>query len=115
MAQPPNHYTIQVIGLSTQEKLKALIEGHENLAPWAIYTVQAETRPIHVLVQGNYPTVEQARTARDNFPRAISKPGDVWIRQFVKVQELISAQASIVESAATPAAQNENGEAATPQ
>ena len=92
LSQNPNHYTIQVIGLSTTEKLEALIDGHDNLAPFAIYVVQRSSSPIQVLIQGSYAEVDAARTARDMFPREINAPDQVWIRQFGKIQELIAAE-----------------------
>jgi len=92
LSQNPNHYTIQVIGLSTIEKLEALIDGHDNLAPFAIYVVQRSSSPIQVLIQGSYADVDAARTARDIFPRKINAPDQVWIRQFGKIQELIAAE-----------------------
>jgi DamX protein len=91
LSQNPDHYTIQVIGLSNSEKLEALVDGHENLAPFAIYSVQRSTRPIRVLIQGSYADVDSARAARDVFPREINPPDQVWIRQFGKIQELIAA------------------------
>ena len=94
LSQDPNHYTIQVIGLSTTEKLRALIGDHDNLAPFAIYVVQRSSSPIHVLIQGSYPDVDAARSARDNFPRDINPPDQVWIRQFGKIQELIAAEST---------------------
>jgi septal ring-binding cell division protein DamX len=94
LSQNPNHYTIQVIGLSTTEKLEALIDGHDNLAPFAIYVVQRSSSPIQVLIQGSYADVDAARSARDNFPREINPPDQVWIRQFGKIQELIAAEST---------------------
>ena len=82
LSQDPNHYTIQVIGLSTIEKIEALISGHDNLAPFAIYVVQRSSSPIHVLIQGSYADVDAARSARDDFPREINPPDKIWIRQF---------------------------------
>ncbi len=89
--QPPNHYTIQVVALRSLAKLQSLTQGYAYLAPFATYTVELKGRPLHVLVQGNYPDVESARRARDNFPRAINRPDRVWIRQFSKIQQLIRA------------------------
>jgi hypothetical protein len=94
LSQNPNHYTIQVIGLSTTEKLEALIDGHDNLAPFAIYVVQRSSSPVQVLIQGSYADVDAARSARDNFPREINPPDQVWIRQFGKIQELIAAEST---------------------
>jgi addiction module HigA family antidote len=89
LTQPPTHYTIQVIALSSKAKVESLIEGFETLAPFATYTVQTNTKPIHILIQGDYLTVDAARTARDAFPHEISPPNRVWIRQFEMIQQLI--------------------------
>ena len=93
LTQNPNHYTIQVIGLRTETALLNLITGYDYLQPFAIYTLIRKNKPLHLLIQGVYPTVELARKARDNFPTAIQKPRDVWIRKFTKIQELIEQQA----------------------
>jgi len=95
LSQNPNHYTIQVIALSTIEKLEALIDGHDNLAPFAIYVVQRSSSPIYVLIQGSYADVDAARSARDNFPREINRSDQVWIRQFGKIQERIAAESAV--------------------
>ena len=90
LTQPPTHYTIQVIGLRSKPALSTLIKNHENLAPFATYTQQKNNKPLHILIQGNYPSIESARQAKDNFPPSIQKPKDVWIRQFQKIQALIT-------------------------
>ena len=92
LAQNPEHYTIQAIGMRDRETVVGLVEGRDALAPWAIYVVQRDTRPIYVLVQGAYSTVEAARAARDVFPRRVNRPDRVWIRQFGKIQALIRAE-----------------------
>ena len=92
LSQNPDHYTIQVIGLSSVETLEALVAGNEALAPFAIYTVQRSSKPIHVLVQGDYADVDAARAAVAAFPHQISKPDEVWIRQFNMIQQLIASE-----------------------
>jgi hypothetical protein len=89
LAQDPNLYTIQVIGLRSKPDLENLVRGYDKLTPFASYTLQRDSRPIYMLLQGVYPSVEATRAARDNFPNAIQKPEDVWIRKYGKVQELI--------------------------
>jgi len=89
LGQNPEHYTIQAIALRSLPKLQSLTKGYDHLAPFATYTVELKGKPLYVLVQGNYPNVESARRARDNFPRAINRPDRVWIRQFSKIQQLI--------------------------
>jgi DamX protein len=88
-AQDPEHYTIQVMALSDRAVLEGLLEGREALAPFAIYVVQKDTSPLHVLVQGSYPDVESARAARDAFPRRLQRPDKLWIRRFTMVQRLL--------------------------
>ena len=94
LTQNPNHYTIQVIGLRSKPALLNLINGYDYLAPFATYTLIRKNQPLHLLIQGVYPSVELARKARDKFPTAIQKPKDVWIRKFAKVQELVGPDAS---------------------
>jgi hypothetical protein len=89
LEQNPNFYTIQVIGLRSKPNLENLVRGYDSLAPFASYTLQRDSRPLHMLLQGVYPGVEAVRAARDNFPKAIQKPEDVWIRKYGKIQELI--------------------------
>ena len=89
LAQDPNLYTIQVIGLRSKPDLEDLVRGYDKLAPFASYKSQRDSRPLYMLLQGVYPNVEAARAARDNFPKAIQKPKNVWIRKYGKIQELI--------------------------
>ena len=88
-ARPPEHYTIQVIALSAREKIEALVEEHESLAPFALYTLNRNGRTLFVLVQGDYPNKEAAMEVRDGFAlsREISDP--LWVRQFGQIQALI--------------------------
>jgi TPR repeat protein len=89
LARNPEHYTLQVILLSSPDKLHALVAGHEALAPFATYTLQGAGKPLYALVQGDYPDLGSARRARDAFPPAIEKPGALWIRSFGQVQDQI--------------------------
>ena len=89
LAQNPNHYTLQVIALSSREKVEDLVRGYDQLAPFAIYTALSNGRPLYILLQGNYAQLDAARSARDAFPPAIQKSDQLWIRQFGKVQEKV--------------------------
>jgi hypothetical protein len=92
LTQNPNHYTIQVIGLSSLPKLQNLVNNHHHLAPFAVYTLQRKNKPLHLLIQGVYPDVNAAREAKARFPRAIQKTDELWIRQFIKIQQLILSE-----------------------
>ena len=88
-SQNPNHYTIQVIGLSKKSSLENLVKGHDHLTPFATYNLQRNNKPLYLLIQGVYSNVEDARKAKANFPKAIQNPKELWIRKFEKIQELI--------------------------
>ena len=92
LAQDPEHYTIQVMALDSVDRVLEVIDGYERLAPYAIYRLANEGRPLFVLVQGVYAEVEAARAARDAFPPRVQRPSNVWIRRFAKVLELIRAE-----------------------
>jgi septal ring-binding cell division protein DamX len=88
-AQDPARYTIQVMALNDRGVLEGIVAGYEDLAPFAIYTVQKSTSPLHVLVQGSYPDVASARAVQNRFPRKIQKKDKLWIRRFERVQALL--------------------------
>ena len=87
--QNPDHYTIQVMALADRSVIEGLLEPFEAFAPFAIYTVQKSTNPLHVLVQGSYPDVDSARAAQARFPRKIQRRDRLWIRRFEMVQKLL--------------------------
>ncbi len=84
--RPPEHYTIQVIALRDFAKLQTLIGRHEDWTPFATYRQTLRGEPIHVLVQGDYADVADARAAARRFPTDIQKRDSLWIRRFVMVQ-----------------------------
>lgn len=87
--QDPDRYTIQVMAISDRALIERLVEPFAEWAPFAIYTVQKNTNPLHVLVQGSYPDVESAREAQSRFPRKIQRRDKLWIRRFEMVQKLL--------------------------
>ena len=88
-AQNPQHYTIQVMALRSRESIEELMRDYEELAPFAVFTVQKGSKPLHVLLQGDYPDVESARLGKERFPRAIQQQDALWIRRFDMVQRLL--------------------------
>jgi len=88
-AQNPQHYTIQVMALRSRDKIQEFMQDYEAFAPFAVFTVQKGSTPLHVLLQGSYPDVEAARAAKARFPRAIQRQDALWIRKFEMVQRLL--------------------------
>jgi TPR repeat protein len=85
----PANYTIQVIALSQEKKLKDYIDQHPEWAPFAIYAQRRYEQPLWVLVQGEYPDVESARRAVREFPEDMQARDKLWIRRFEMVQGLL--------------------------
>jgi septal ring-binding cell division protein DamX len=88
-AQNPQHFTIQVMALRSRDKVQEFMQDHAVLAPFAVFTVQKGTAPLHVMLQGSYPDVESARAAKERFPREIQRQDALWIRRFGMVQQLL--------------------------
>ena len=84
--QPSNRATSRPSGKVNQTEIS---RGYEDLAPFAIYSVQKSANPLHVLVQGSYPDADSARAVQNRFPRKIQKKDRLWIRRFERVQALL--------------------------
>lgn len=89
LRQDPARFTIQVIALSAPKKLHRFIADHPEWAPFAIYGQARYSRPIWVLVQGNYPDADSARAAVEEFPAGLQGADSLWVRRFGMVQRLI--------------------------
>jgi septal ring-binding cell division protein DamX len=87
--QDPDHFTIQVMALNDRAVIEKLVEPFGEFAPFAIYTVQKDTNPLYVLVQGSYPDAASARAVQARFPRKIQRSDKLWIRRFEMVQRLL--------------------------
>jgi hypothetical protein len=85
-AQDPIRYTIQVIALSSRQRLEDLVRGFEEAGPFAFYVVQKSSKPLYVLVQGSYPDAKAARAAGARIPAAIQRQDELWVRRFDGVQ-----------------------------
>jgi len=88
-AQNPQHYTIQVMALRSRDKVQEFMEDYKAFAPFAVFTVQKGSAPLHVMLQGSYPDVASARAAKERFPRQIQQQDALWIRRFEMVQRLL--------------------------
>lgn|GEM_PF-5145070 len=88
-SRDPMHYTIQVIALKNLQNMTRLIDAHPEMRPFAVYQQGEPEAPLYVLVQGDYVSLDEARSAQNKFPRSLAKPRQLWIRRFEMVQGLI--------------------------
>ena len=89
LARDNTHYTIQVIALKNQQSMQQLIAAHPDMEPFAVYLQGDQNKPLHVLVQGDYANLEEARQAQQRFPTSLAKPEQLWVRRFSMVQDLV--------------------------
>jgi len=89
LTQNPNHYTIQVIALSSLAKVESLVSEYDHLAPLATYTVQRNNNPLYVLVQGDYENSSAARLASEAIPAEFQDADKLLIRRFSGIHALI--------------------------
>lgn len=91
-ARNPEHFTIQIMALRAPANLLGFIEQHQDWSPFGIYMQSWKSQPLYVLLQGDYPDIEQARAAAAKFPIAQEQREELWIRKFVMVQGLLQDQ-----------------------
>jgi DamX protein len=90
LSQDPASYTIQIIGVSTQETMLNFIERNEWLKQneAAYYETTFRGKPWYQLLYGIYPTRQAAQLAAQSLPDNIRRAGP-WIRRISAVQKAI--------------------------
>ena len=88
MAQPPGHFTLQLVSLSSAERAQAYIAAQPDPGAFATYRLMRNGQLFHVVVHGSYATRAEAEQAAARLPGTV---GNVqpWIRQFAQVQESV--------------------------
>ncbi len=86
LSRNPEHFTIQVIALLNRDKLQAFIAQNESFEPFAILESRWNGRPLWVLLQGDYPSADEANAARLVFPDGLQEREKLWVRRFSNLQ-----------------------------
>lgn len=81
---PANHYTIQVIGLSDEHKVRNFVKTYHLQSQARYFRTQLNTKSFYILVYGNYATKAEATAAINNLPAGVHayKP---WVRDFARI------------------------------
>jgi len=90
LQQEPSHYTLQLFGTSSEQKLKRYIEQHKLQAHSAYFRRTHKDKDWYSLLYGNYSSRDEAAAEAKRLKGEL-KLGNIWIRSFKDVQ------ASIVE------------------
>lgn len=87
LAQSPQAYTIQVMGLHDLQAFKKLL-GAENSPNMIVFKTEYQKKEWYVLLFGIYPTQEQATAALNTLPENFRMSGtQPWVRNVAGVQQ----------------------------
>ncbi len=85
MRQSPEHYTLQLVSVSSAERAASYVTSQPDPGDFAVYRLQRDGRILHVVIFGSFPSREAAEQAARKLPASIGqvKP---WLRTFGQVQ-----------------------------
>ena len=86
LAQPPGHWTLQLVGSRERASIDAFLRRHHIAPPYAVFERELDGRPWYSLVAGSYPSRDAAVAARSRLPAAIAR-GGVWPRTFASIRK----------------------------
>lgn len=89
--QPPQAYTVQLMGSHEAEAIKIFIQKHGLTGPLAMFKTQHRGKDWYVLVRGIYATQGDAKAARDRLPEALRQRTKPWIQPLAAVRAKIAA------------------------
>ncbi len=86
LAQPENYFTMQLVSVSSEERVRAFIDKQKTPGDFAWYTLKREDRTLYVITYGLFETVEAARAASQSLPEEVGNL-EPWIRKLSFVQD----------------------------
>jgi len=90
LRQPSNHFTIQILGVQSEEALVKFIEAYQFAGQVAYYKTRFKKADWYPLLYGVYPNVEEAVTVLKELPPQFQKFSP-WIRRLSTVHAAIRA------------------------
>jgi DamX protein len=85
MAQDPDRFTVQILGVGSAEALRRYFDTHPFSDAIAYYRTVRGGKPWYVLLEGSYPDADAARAAIASFPPEIRR-NQPWIRRIGDLQ-----------------------------
>lgn len=82
--RPATHFTLQLLGVRSEDSLRGYLDRHAPPGPVAYFRTDYKGGDWYVLVQGDYPSMAAARAAVATLPAAIRK-AKPWPRSFASV------------------------------
>ena len=88
--QSVSAYTIQLVSLSTEERLVAYLAQQQDRSQFAWYPIVRGGKRLYVVTYGNFDSKAAADTAAASLPSEVGKV-EPWVRPLKLVQEAIAA------------------------
>ncbi len=85
-AQPADYYTLQLVSVSSQDRVHAFVDKQREPSEFAWYALQRSDKTLYVITYGVFATLEEARAAASDLPKEIGNL-EPWIRQLKFIQE----------------------------
>ena len=84
LLQPPNHFTIQILGVQSEEALLKFVEAYQFKDQFAYYKTRFQKADWYPLLYGVYPNRKEAATILKELPPQVQKSSP-WIRRLSTV------------------------------
>lgn len=88
LSLPGKNYTLQLLGTSNEQKVKAFISEHKLKDKVYYFRTTYQGKPWYIVIYGNYVSRSIATAARDMLPAKLKKL-QPWPREIVAVQRTI--------------------------
>jgi DamX protein len=88
LAQAPESFTLQLVSLSSAERVQAYLADQTDRGDFATYRLQRDGRILHVVIYGQYATRAEAEAAARTLPASVGSV-QPWIRPFADVQAAV--------------------------
>ncbi|MEQ8994251.1 MAG: AAA family ATPase [Pseudomonadales bacterium] len=88
LAQAPDSFTLQLVSLSSAERVQAYLADQADRGDFASYRLQRDGRILHVVIYGQYATRAEAEAAARTLPASVGAV-QPWIRPFADVQAAV--------------------------
>jgi septal ring-binding cell division protein DamX len=92
LSQASSHYTVQLVSLSTEDRLVSYIKQQKNPGEFAWYTVMRGDKRLYVVTYGQFASRGEADAALNALPAETGKV-QPWVRRMSLVQDAINSAA----------------------
>ena len=85
LAQPPGHYTLQLMALKDEATVRRFVERHKLERKSAVFFIERRGQRLAVLVYGSFATLKEAQQAAARLPKSWGV-GNPWVRTFKAIR-----------------------------